>query len=176
MQSNPNERHHMQKSRNIAARAGRWSARHRKTAVLGWIVFVVLAFMAGQNMGTETLTNEESGVGDSGRAAQITKDAYPDRIGEMVLVQSKSLETHDPEYRAVVADVTERLEATKGVSEIHGPYGKGEQRSAISDDGHSSLVSFEIKGDNKDAAAMKVVDNTVLEVEAAQKAHPDFNV
>ena len=68
-------------------------------------------------------------MGDSGRAAQITKDAYPDRIGEMVLIQSKTLKTDDPEYRAVVADVTQRLEDTKGVTEITGPYGKGEQRS-----------------------------------------------
>ncbi|MBA2304506.1 MAG: MMPL family transporter [Acidobacteria bacterium] len=29
--------------RNLAARAGRWSATHRKTAILGWILFVVLA-------------------------------------------------------------------------------------------------------------------------------------
>ena len=166
----------MQQSRNIAARAGRWSARHRKTAVLGWIVFVVLAFMAGNNLGTETLTAEDSGVGDSGRAAQITKDAYPERIGEMVLIQSKTLKTDDPQYRAVVADVTQRLEDTKGVTEIKGPYGKGEQRTAISDDGHSTLVNFEIKGAIEDVAAGKIVDSTVLEVKAAQKAHPDFNV
>ena len=166
----------MQQSRNIAARAGRWSARHRKTAVLGWIVFVVLAFMAGQNLGTETLTQEESGVGDSGRAAQITKDAYPDKIGESVLIQSKTLEAQDPEYRAVVADVTQRLEDTKGVSEIHGPYGKGENKAPTSDDGHSTLVSFEIKGDNKDDAAMEVVDATVKQTEAAQKAHGSFNI
>ena len=30
-------------SRNPAARAGRWSARHRKAAILGWVAFVVLA-------------------------------------------------------------------------------------------------------------------------------------
>ena len=29
--------------RNLAARAGRWSATHRKTAIIGWIVCVVLA-------------------------------------------------------------------------------------------------------------------------------------
>ncbi len=166
----------MQQSRNIAARAGRWSARHRKTAVLGWIVFVVVAFMGGQNLGTVNLTQEDSGVGDSGRAAQISKDAYPERIGEMVLIQSKSLKTDDPEYRAVVADVTQRLEDTKGVTEIMGPYGKGEQRTAISDDGHSTLVNFEIKGAIEDVAAAKVVDQTVLDVKAAQKAHPEFNV
>jgi hypothetical protein len=31
------------KSPNLAARAGRWSAAHRKTAILGWILFVVLS-------------------------------------------------------------------------------------------------------------------------------------
>jgi hypothetical protein len=34
-------------SRNLAARMGRWSARHRKTAVLGWLGFVVLAIAVG---------------------------------------------------------------------------------------------------------------------------------
>ena len=67
----------MQQSRNIAARAGRWSARHRKTAILGWILFVVLAFMAGKNMGTETLTTEQAGVGDSGRASQHHRRRLP---------------------------------------------------------------------------------------------------
>ena len=34
----------MQPSRNIAARAGRWSAQHRKKAIIGWLAFVILAF------------------------------------------------------------------------------------------------------------------------------------
>jgi hypothetical protein len=29
----------MQPSRNFAARAGRWSAQHRKKAVFGWLAF-----------------------------------------------------------------------------------------------------------------------------------------
>ena len=28
-------------SKNLAARAGRWSASHRRTAILGWLLFVV---------------------------------------------------------------------------------------------------------------------------------------
>jgi uncharacterized membrane protein YdfJ with MMPL/SSD domain len=32
---------------NLAARAGRWSAQHRKTAILGWIAFMVLAVAHG---------------------------------------------------------------------------------------------------------------------------------
>ena len=42
-------------SRNLAARAGRWSAQHRKTAVLGWILFVVLATFLGGKVGTKEL-------------------------------------------------------------------------------------------------------------------------
>ncbi len=37
----------MNQSRNLAARAGRWSAQHRKTAILGWILFVVFATVVG---------------------------------------------------------------------------------------------------------------------------------
>src|SRR5262245_44958143 len=110
--------------RNLAARAGRWSARHRKTAILGWIAFVVVAFMIGGKVGTDKLDPELSGVGDSGRASRITAEAYPERVDESVLIQSKTLEAGDPGYRAVVEDVTDRLERTDGVLEVHGPYDK----------------------------------------------------
>ena len=33
--------------RNIAARAGRWSAQHRKKAIIGWLLFVALATVIG---------------------------------------------------------------------------------------------------------------------------------
>ena len=39
------------KRENLAARVGRWSARHWKTAVFGWLAFVVVAFVIGGNGG-----------------------------------------------------------------------------------------------------------------------------
>ena len=69
----------MQSKRNIAARAGHWSAKHRKTAIFGWIAFVILAFMVGGNSGTHTLSKAESGVGDSGKAAVIVDRRTPRR-------------------------------------------------------------------------------------------------
>ena len=33
--------------RGLASRAGVWSAQHRKTAIWGWLAFVVIAFMIG---------------------------------------------------------------------------------------------------------------------------------
>src|SRR2546430_17593888 len=55
--------------RNIAARAGRWSATHRKRAIWGWLAFVFLAVFIGASVGTQTLDTAASGVGESGRAA-----------------------------------------------------------------------------------------------------------
>ena len=53
----------------IAARAGRWSARHKKTAIIGWLVFVVVALMAGSMTGTKEPTDADRYDGES-RAAQ----------------------------------------------------------------------------------------------------------
>src|SRR6201985_329700 len=53
----------------LAGRAGRWSAGHRKTAIWGWIAFVVAALVIGSALGTKTLDN---GGGD-GQAARAAK-------------------------------------------------------------------------------------------------------
>src|SRR5919197_6168231 len=96
-------------AKNFAARAGRWSARHRKTAIFGWLAFVIAAFMIGGNLGTKTLSELDQGVGDSGRADRIVDKAFPEAAGEQVFVQSKTQKATDPEYRAAVRDIERRL-------------------------------------------------------------------
>src|SRR5437773_2497103 len=80
----------LKRSNNIAARMGRWSASHWKTAVFGWLAFVVLAVFIGMQVGTKTLKMEDSSVGQSHKADQILKKAFPqiDPQTEIVLVQS----------------------------------------------------------------------------------------
>src|SRR3954454_3385247 len=55
-------------SRNLAARAGRWSAGHRKIAIFGWLAFVAIALVGGSAAGLNTFTWQENGPGESGRA------------------------------------------------------------------------------------------------------------
>ena len=50
----------MQKQ-NLAARAGRWSAQHRKKAVFGWLAFVIAAVFIGGQIGTKTIPSDEEG-------------------------------------------------------------------------------------------------------------------
>ena len=65
----------MQAKRNLAHRMGRWSGTHPKTAIFGWIAFVLIAFFVGNLVGTKTLDQSETGVGESGRAAKTLHDA-----------------------------------------------------------------------------------------------------
>ena len=80
----------MNSPRNLAARAARWSAQHRKTAILGWILFVVVATMAGSSIGQKELPDHEMANGESKRAMQIIEAAdFPETVGEQVLIQGK---------------------------------------------------------------------------------------
>src|SRR5215218_10837784 len=91
---------------NLAARAGRWSAQHRKTAIIGWLLFVVLAMQIGGALGNNTIPSDEEGVvGESKRSAEIVKDSFPQTAGEQVLIQSKTASPSDAAYRAAVKDV-----------------------------------------------------------------------
>ena len=53
---------------NLAARAGRWSAAHWKTATFGWLAFVAAAVVLGSMHGTTSLTDAEQ---TNGEAASI---------------------------------------------------------------------------------------------------------
>ena len=110
-------------SRNLAARAGRWSAQHRKTAILGWILFVVLATVLGGKIGQNDLDESARGSGESKRGDMIVEAAgFPDQAGEQVLVQGKgSIKAGDPQVTAAVRDVVSRLERIEGVTEIESP-------------------------------------------------------
>jgi RND superfamily putative drug exporter len=72
-----------------------------------------------------------------------------------------------------VADVQARLAKTAHVSNIEGPYARGNQ-GRISRDGRSVLVGFDVGGDYE--GAKKNVDAPLAAVAAAQKAHPALRI
>src|SRR5436305_10106359 len=157
----------------LAARAGRWSAQHRKKAIWGWMAFVVVAFMIGGGLGTKTQTNAQSGVGESGRAARTVDNAFPKHQVEQVLVQSTHATASDPSFRAVVSDVQRRLAAVRYTKSFESPYKPG-NAGQISGDGHSALLRFEIAGDENKAADR--VGATLKTTAAVQAANPAFTV
>src|SRR6185437_11013970 len=71
---------------NVAARAGRWSAAHWKTAVTAWLAFCVVAIALGSVAGTRLLKMSDTAAGGSRTAEQLLDHAgFPDRASESVL-------------------------------------------------------------------------------------------
>ena len=162
----------MDSSRNLAARAGRWSAHHRKKAILGWLAFVIAAVFIGGSVGTRTLDDADFGIGESGRADKVASEHFREDADESVLVQSQNgARTGDAEFRAVVSDVVARLEATGHVRNVDSPYGR-DNAGQRSEDGRSALVTFDMPGKN----AEDRIDPSLEAVAALDRRHTDFRI
>jgi uncharacterized membrane protein YdfJ with MMPL/SSD domain len=158
--------------KNIAARAGRWSAQHRKKAIVGWLVFVILAVFIGGSVGTQTLGDDDYEIGESGRADSVRSAHFPDKEDESVLVQSQNgARTDDAEFRQVVQTVVARLENTQNVRNVQSPYGEDSQ-GALSEDGRSALVTFDLPGEDAD----KKVEPSLETVAALDKQESQFRI
>src|SRR4051794_17300034 len=158
-----------ERATTFAARAGRWSAQHRRAAIAGWLMFVVLAVGASAALPIKMLSDSQSAVGESGAGARAADRAFPENARETVLVQSRTQQANAPELKAAVADVEARLRAIDDVRSVAGPYDPG-HAPQISADGRSALVSFELSGDQIEAGMAVAAPRAA--VAAAAKAHP----
>jgi uncharacterized membrane protein YdfJ with MMPL/SSD domain/pimeloyl-ACP methyl ester carboxylesterase len=157
--------------RNLAARMGRWSANHWKSATFGWLLLVVVAFGLGGMVGTKTPNPNTTGPGESGRMDRILHSDFKRPAAENVLIQSRTATAGTPAFDAAVKDVVARVSREADVGNVRSPLAPG-NADQISKDGHSALVGFDIRGEI-DKAPDKV-DPIVDAVAAAQTAHPDF--
>ncbi len=157
-------------SKTFAARAGRWSAKHRKTAIWGWLAFVAVAFVAGNAIGVKSPANAGDYVGDSGRGDKLLNDHPRHQDDESVLVQApKGARATDPAVRKAVDDVIAGVSRQPGVTDVRSPYAKGNQ-GQVSKDGRSVLVELEVKDD--DGQASSLVGPVLAEVDRVQAANP----
>lgn len=149
--------------RGIAARLGSWSTQHRKTAIFGWLLFVMVVAGVGGASGFVFAPNSDMGTGDSRKAADIVEDAgLADRASETVMLRSDEPDGWRPAARDLAAD----LEATGEVVNLRGP--------VASESGREGLFVFEMKGEADTAA--KRVEPVMEAVEAAEEEHRDAGV
>src|SRR6478672_4609512 len=148
--SRPAQRHP-----NLAARVGRWSAAHWKTATFGWLALVLLAFAVGSQVGT--------------------KQADPTKApaSESVLIQSGSTRAGTPAFDAAVNDVVARLATVPAVQNVRSPLDPA-NAGQIAKGRHAALVEFEIRGDS--TKAMDKLGPILKSVAEAQRSHPGLFV
>jgi uncharacterized membrane protein YdfJ with MMPL/SSD domain len=159
------------KSNNLAARMGRWSANHWKSATFGWLAFVLIAFALGGMAGKKSIDQNEPGPGESGQMEKILDEGFKQPVGESVLIENTSVAVDAAAFTAVIQDVVRRLETLDEVQNVQSPLDP-ENAGQIAASGHAALVEFEIRGDPDDA-----VDNIgpILDrVDVAQQIHPAY--
>jgi uncharacterized membrane protein YdfJ with MMPL/SSD domain len=153
--------------RNLAARAGHWSAAHWKTATFGWLALVVAAVLLGSIFGNRNLSDVETSNGETARAERILADAGIDApASESVLVQSRAARADAAALQRTVRVVQRSLERRPEIGKIHAP--------VTSKDGRSALVEFDLKGTSDDADSH--VEPVLASVAALQRGHPGFRI
>jgi RND superfamily putative drug exporter len=158
-------RHHS----NLAARMGRWSAGHWKTATFGWLALIVVAFAVGGQVGTRNVDPNTAGPGESGRMDRILDAGFKLPANESVLIQSGSIRAGAPPFDSAVEDVVARVSKVAAVQNVRSPLDQA-NAGQIAKDRRSALVEFEIRGD-KDKAGDKI-DPVLKTVADARRAHP----
>jgi len=159
----------------LAGRAGRWSAAHRKTAIWGWIAFVIAAITLGGALGTKTLSDSQSGVGESKSADLSLEKGFPQGATEQVIFHSRGGESaRGPQVKEAVGSVEARLRKLPFVANLTSPYAKGAD-GQISGDGRSALLKFEIP-ERGGTEPDEVVGKALAQVAAVQKQHRGLRV
>ena len=160
-------------STNLAARMGRWSAGHWKTATFGWLALVVVAFAVGGLVGTKQVDPNTAGPGESGRMDRILDSGFKLPADESVLIQSGSVRAGAPAFDSAVADVVARVSKVAAVQNVRSPLDPA-NAGQIAKGGHAALVEFEIRGEKKNAGDK--LGPVLKSVADEQRAHPGFFV
>jgi putative drug exporter of the RND superfamily len=163
---------------NVTERVAGWSARHRKTAVFGWLLLIAALFMAGQALGTRSLPAYD--FGQSGQAERTLNQVAPAHYGsyaENVLIQATApgdTFATDPAMRQAAAQVAASLAALpRYATDIRTPLSAGDQ-ALVSRDGRSALVTFGVPGNVSDVdQAATTLEHAVAGVQAK---HPDLRI
>jgi RND superfamily putative drug exporter len=141
----------------IVERVAGWSARHKKTAVFGWLLLVAVCLVVGQRVGTSNINSYDPG--QAGTAERVLNESVvqqPD--GESVLIQAAPGRTFasDPSLKLAVRDVVAALRAVPGsATTIESPF-----TSQGLVNGRSALVTFNVAGnpDNDDSTVVSAMN------------------
>ena len=158
----------------VVERIAGWSARHRKTAVLGWLFLVAAVFVGGQMLPAKNIQSYDAG--QSGQAEQtLNRLGVTSPPAETVLIRARALGRTfavDPELRQATQQVATALrDRPRSAADVRSPLSPG-SASLVSANGRNALVTFSIPGnpDNED----QTVVGDLNAVAAVQARHPDM--
>ncbi|MFG3256083.1 MMPL family transporter [Streptomyces sp. NPDC048172] len=156
-------RNTQRRASGLAGRLGGWSTRHRKTAIFGWLLFVVIASVLGGMTGLTEPDPHEQTAGDTAKAMEIMDDAgIKGHPSESVMISSEA----KGGWRGAAGDLRAALKDTGEVQKL--------QQALPSEDGRAGLVTFEMKKDDEQLKEdEKPADKVIAAVDKVREQHRD---
>jgi RND superfamily putative drug exporter len=151
--------------RPATVRVARWSATHPGRAIGMWLVFVVVCIAIGQVAGLKQITDLDTAVGQSGRAAHQLHDAHLESpASENVLISGRAGALDTAIAQRAAADLSRRMKQLPEVATVDAP---ASAKGAL-------LVGITMRGDaeNADDHVQPLLNATA----AVQKAYPALRV
>ena len=148
----------------VPLRAARWSATHPWRAIGAWFAFVVIAVGLAVAVPTVETDDADYGVGESGRASEIVRDAGMDSLPtEDVVITARGGGAPDKaETQAIAAGIATSMQKLDGVVGVAAPQ--------WSPSGKAVMVDIQLADGIGDVSALQDV------TDSAQKAHPELQI
>jgi RND superfamily putative drug exporter len=143
------------------ARIARWSAGHRKTVLVGWLVALVAVLGISNAVGTNYANSSSSGNTDSQRATDLLKRSFPAQSGDtdQIVIHATAGKVTDPQVRSRIVPMLAKVATLPHVTGVVSPYAKG-GADQVSPDGTIAFaqVNFDQQGfDVSTADAKRVI-------------------
>jgi RND superfamily putative drug exporter len=145
------------------ARIARWSAEHRRTVVIGWIVTLVVTLGLSSAVGTKYSNNFSLGGTDSQRATDLLKREFAAQAGDQdtIVLRAKDGKVSDDAVRDRVQPVLDKIERLPHVTGVTSPFDKA-GAAQVAKDGRIAFatVTFDQRANDLDKADIqRVIDS-----------------
>ena len=146
--------------RGPLARIARWSATHRKTVLVGWLVTLVAVLGVSNAVGTNYANSSSSGNTESQRATDLLQKSFPAQSGDtdQIVFKASGGKVTDPQVRSRIAPMLTKVATLPHVTGVVSPYTK-DGADQVSADGTIAFaqVNFKQQGFDVPAADTKKV-------------------
>jgi len=157
--------------RGPLARIARWSAGHRKTVLVGWLVALVAVLGVSNAVGTNYANSSSSGNTDSQRATDLLKKSFPTQSGDtdQIVFHTTDGKVTDPQIRSRIAPMLAKVDALPHVTDVVSPYTKGGS-DQVSADGTIAFaqVNFDQQGYDLSTADVNKVISVAQDASSPQ--------
>jgi RND superfamily putative drug exporter len=147
-------------SQGTIARVAAWAIRHRRIALISWVVLLIAVTIGATSVGTRQATNFTLPGTDTQRAVDLLQRDFPSQAGDedQIVFRAASGRVDSPALQSQISPMLKQVAASPHVSGVVSPFSK-DGAGAISKDGRIAFatVTFDERANNLPKSAIDKV-------------------